>query len=243
MPEPLNASFIPKRNTSRPNRQNHTERVFLGTLLIQILFFATLLATLGVFVYEKNLKEKLESEVISFNNEISSFSEEEMKRVIGLDNRMKQVSGRLAHTASVVSIFEAMEVATLQSVQIKSLKLVRTDDTQFSLESNMETDTFDSVMFQRGVLERDDNLTVTKMADLKLVTPVRPDGSTIEQDKVLQFKANLAINTSDVPHKGGGVPIVSEEIVPDEATTSEAVNTEEENSTLSDEEESNQENI
>ena len=244
MSEPLNASFIPKRNTNRPNRQSATQRVFLGTLLIQVLFFATLLATLGVFVYEKNLKEKLNAEIISFNNQISSFSEEEMKRVIDLDNRMNQVDNRLSHTASVVSIFEAMETATLQSVQIKSLKLERTDDTQFSLESDMETDTFDSVMFQRGVLERDENLIVTRVADLKIVNPTAPDGnSAVELDKVLHFKANLAINTSDVPHKGG-VPVVNEEVIIEEATTSESVDAENDTSdSLSDEEVSNQENI
>ena len=244
MSEPLNASFIPKRNTNRPNRQSATQRVFLGTLLIQVLFFATLLATLGVFIYEKNLKEKLNTEIISFNNEISSFSEEEMKRVIDLDNRMNQVNNRLSHTASVTSIFEAIEAATLQSVQITNLKLVRTDDARFSLESDMRTDTFDSIMFQRGVLERDENLIVTRVSDLKIVNPSNADGSSaVGLDRTLHFKANLAINTNDVPHKGG-TAVISEEIMTEEGTNSEAVAPEVETSdSLSDEEVSNQENI
>lgn len=223
MSEPLNSSFIPKRNVNRPSRQNATQRVFVGTLLIQILFFATLLATLGVLVYEKNLKEKLNTEIISFNNEISTFSEVEMERVIDLDNRMNQVSNRLTHTASIVSIFEAMEESTLQTVQIQNLKLDRVDDSQFTLESSMETDSFDSVMFQRGVLERNDNLVVTKVADLKLINSFKEvNGVKVPlPDKILHFKANLAIDTEDVPHKIL-IPATNPE-VSEKSTTSEAV--------------------
>jgi spore coat protein CotF len=241
MSEPLNASFIPKRNPNRTNRQNATQRVFLGTLIIQILFFSTLLATLGVFVYEKNLKKSLDSEIITFNNEIRAFSEEEMKRVIDLDNRMDQVENRLAHTASIVSIFEALEVATVQSIQIRNFNLKRVDDSHFTIDSAMETDTFDSVMFQRGVLERDKNLSVTKVSDLKLTNPVKTEGSDVDDaDTVLNFKASLAINIKDVPHKTS-VPVMSSEIVVEEevvATSTEAGSQD----TLS-EEGSNQENI
>ncbi len=241
MSEPLNASFIPKRNPNRTNRQNATQRVFLGTLIIQILFFSTLLATLGVFVYEKNLKKSLDSEIITFNNEIRAFSEEEMKRVIDLDNRMDQVENRLAHTASIVSIFEALEVATVQSIQIRNLNLKRVDDSHFTIDSVMETDTFDSVMFQRGVLERDKNLSVTKVSDLKLTNSVKAEGSDVDDaDTVLNFKASLAINTKDVPHKAL-VPVMSSEIVVEEevvATSTEANSQD----TLS-EEGYNQENI
>ena len=209
MTEPLNTSFIPKRNPNTPTRRTSTQRVFIGTLLIQIFFFSVLLACLGVFVYEKKLNRDLEAEVAGLNEVIKSFNEDKMKEVISVDNRINQVKARLDNTVSISAIFSALESATVQSVQIGSLKLERDDDSTISLEAEMKTDSFDSIMFQRGVLERDEKLTVTNISELKISNPQakvsESDKSakrTEEKDKEfnVKFKAELAINPKYVPH-------------------------------------------
>ena len=210
MTEPLNTSFIPKRNPNTPTRRTSTRRVFIGTLLIQIFFFSVLLACLGVFVYEKKLNHDRETQIASLNDAIKSFNEEKMREVVSVDNRINQVKDRLNNTVSISAILTALEASTVESVQIESLKLNREDDSTISMEAEMKTDSFDSIMFQRGVLERDEKLTVTNISQLKISNP---QAKVFESDKIskktnekesgefsVKFKADLAINSASVPH-------------------------------------------
>lgn len=207
MPDPANTSFIPKRNPAKKSSHSNSPKVFIGTLIVQILFFAVLIASLGVFAYERKLTSDIDKEVIALNNAISSFSEEDMQKIINIDTRLAQAKNRLAHTASITSLFAAIEAATVESIKIKSLELNRPDDTSLTIESEMIADSFDSVLFQRGVLKRDSKLVVTDISDVAL------QGSVIEtKDKIIKkqnvepedvtvsFKAELSVNTNLIPH-------------------------------------------
>ena len=207
MPDPANTSFIPKRNPTKKSNHSNSPRIFIGTLIVQILFFAVLIAALGVFAYERKLNNDLDKEVIALNNAISSFSEEDMQKIINIDTRLAQAKNRLTHTASIYSLFTAIEAATVESIQIKNLELKRLDDTNLTIESEMIADSFDSVLFQRGVLKRDNKLVVTNISDVAL------QGSVIEtKDKIIKklnvepedvtvsFKAELSIDTNLIPH-------------------------------------------
>lgn len=214
MTEPLNTSFIPKRNSNTPTRRSNTQRVFIGTLLIQIFFFSVLLSCLAVFVYEKKLNRDLEAEISNLNSAITSFDEDKMQEVISVDSRINQVKVRLENTVSISAIFAAMESATVESIQIESLKLKRENDSNISMEAEMKTDSFDSVMFQRGVFERDEKLAVNNITELKISNPQakiseseNSSKKTETKDKSdefsIKFKAELAINPKTVPHISG----------------------------------------
>ena len=246
MTEPLNTSFIPKRNPNAPTRHNSTQRVFVGTLIIQIFFFSVLLASLGAFVYEKKLTKDRDVEIAKLNDSIKSFNEDRMKEVISVDNRINQVKYRLEHTASIYSVLEAMEAATVQVVQIKSLKLKRVDDSVLNMEAEMKADSFDSVLFQRGVLERDEKLSVANISDLKISNPT----SKVDEDKKksesgsegfnITFKAELGINSQSVPH----LPVMSQVSTEAESSANNSASaTTDTGSNLDTEEVVNQENI
>lgn len=230
MTEPLNTSFIPKRNSNTPTRRTSTQRVFIGTILIQVFFFAVLLVSLFLFVYEKKLNHDLEAEVANLNEAIKSFNEEKMNEIVSIDTRISQVKDRLDHTASISAIFSAMESATVQSIQIESLKLKRDDDSTISMEAEMKADSFDSLMFQRGVLERDEKLSVTNIKELKISNP---KAESVEVEKKtrasevkekpsefsVKFKAELALDSASVPH----VPVTIQSL--DNSTTINSNNT------------------
>lgn len=205
MPESTNTSFIPKRNPIK-NSHSKAPRIFIGTLIIQIIFFAVLIAALGVFAYERKLSNDFEKEVLALSAVISSFSEEDMQKIIDLDTRLVQAKDRLTHTASIVSLFDAIEDSTVESIQIKSLEIKRLDDTKITIESEMIADSFDSVLFQRGVLKRDGKLSVTNISDLALQnSPEEKEKSSEVQtstpeDVTVSFKAELSIDTNSIPH-------------------------------------------
>ena len=200
MPE-SSTSFIPKRNPIKKVRRSAARPVFVGTLLIRAFFFAVLIATLIVFVYDNRLTSQLNQEIINLDNAIASFSEVDMQQVLDTNDRLEQASERLQYSTSIASIFEALEIATIQTVQIERLELERVDDSEIKIVAKMKTGTFDSIIFQRGVLERNDKLIVSNIEDLVINNSPENEEGLNDNISFIGFKANLSILTESIPHE------------------------------------------
>ncbi|USN87548.1 MAG: hypothetical protein H6779_04010 [Candidatus Nomurabacteria bacterium] len=218
MPGSSNTSFIPKRNPIKDKRRNAPRPVFIGTLIIRIFFFAILLSAVGVYAYERSLNNEYNAEVKALNDAIASFNDESMQQVLDIDNRLYQAQTRISNTASIATIFSALEAATLKSVRIQSLNLKRVDDKHITIESHMETDSFDSVLFQRHVLENDDKLVISKIEDLGIVNNTNGESGSSKKNTPLNvaFIADVEVDTSLVPHQ----PLSSRLNIPTVGTSS-----------------------
>jgi hypothetical protein len=218
MPGSSNTSFIPKRNPTSGSRQNTKQQVFLGSFVIKILFFASILAAIGVFGYEMKLNKNLESEILNLENSIKSFNVADMERVVEIDKRLSQANQRLQYSASIVSLLGAIEKSTSGSNQITELVLERKDDSTIELEASMKTGTFDSVLFQRAFLEKGEILSISEIDDLTLQN-VPPDNGlyvseyegTGEEKVTVTFKALLSIDTQNIRHKAVPIDLSSQE--------------------------------
>ncbi len=223
MPGSSNTSFIPKRNPTQKSRQDVKKKVFLGSFIVRILFFAALIAAAIVFVYEMKLKKDLNTEIRGLNEAVASFNEADMERVVKMDLRLKQAYERRQYSASIVTVLGAIEKSITVNNKINELKLDRVDDSTIEIEAEMETGTYDSVLFQRTVLEKGNILHIDGIDELTLHN-VPPDNlfftgtdSKIKDTKTkpgVKFIAKLAVDVADVPHKVvpvGGVEILFEE--------------------------------
>jgi hypothetical protein len=203
MSESTNTSFIPKRNPVKNKKRNTAHSVFIGTLLVRIFFFAVMIATLGIFTYEKSLNKDLNAEVVRFNEAIESFDQKKMQQIIDIDARINLIEDRLKHTASITAIFEAIELAVIEPVQIRSLELVRLTDTEFTIDANLKTDSFGSVIFQRSIFNDDDKLVVSNIENVKLINATRDPSESVGLEGTLstvEFSASLTIPTEKIPH-------------------------------------------
>jgi hypothetical protein len=161
-----NNSFIPKRGPVDKKKNRVTSRpVYVFTLISYILMFATLIAVAGSYFYSKVVDQNLQQEIALLNAEISSFSESDMQKVLDFDSRLIQAADRLNNSVSVASVFDALEAATIDTVQISTLDLVREADDQFVLSAAIATDSFDSTIFQRGVYQRNQTI-----SDIEITT-------------------------------------------------------------------------
>ena len=206
MPGSSNTSFIPKRNPAQKERQGAKRQVFVGTFIIRILFFASLIAAAGVFIYETQLKKALDAEIVALSGAIGTFNEAEMQRVLQTNARLSQAEQKFESAASVGAVLRALERAAAQSVQVTELSLERIDDTTYEVEANMKTETFDSTIFQRSLLDESGIFVVSEITDLVLVTPP-PEGALYEVEVTegedtsgVSFKAVLTVATDAVPH-------------------------------------------
>jgi len=207
MPETSNTSFIPKRNPVKQKKRNSPRPMFIGTLLIRIFFFAVLIASMGVLIYETRLSGELKKEVDRFSVATKSFDEESMQKILNVDLKLKQIKTRLDHTASISSLFEAIELATIQTVHINNLEISRLSNTEFEITSEMKADSYDSILFQRDVLEEDSRLVISSIEELNLSNP-KPDGVLInnannldeDSESSVNFRTILTVLTEKIPH-------------------------------------------
>ena len=248
MPGSSNTSFIPKRNPAMGDRRGNRRQVYIGTFVVQILFIASLLATAGVFIYEYRLNKTLDTEIVALNTAIGTFNEAEMQRVQAADLRLSQANDRLAYSASVISLLESIEVAVVDSVQISELEVERVSDEAFEVQAQIRTDSFNSVLFQRAILDDSRTLAFSEIKDLVLQN-VPPSGTAFTEQLDAQvieefsigFKVLLAVDQANIPHQ---IAPVTDQATPVAASSTEVSDTSSVTETVEGgEESSNQEQI
>jgi hypothetical protein len=205
MPGSSNTSFIPKKTGVQHDRQTAVRQVYVGTLIVRILFVASLLAVAGVYGYQYKLKNDLDAQVVALNTAIASFNDAEMQRVVSVDKRLSQVSRIMAHTLSVSALLKTIEDSTTASVRITQLSVTRDGNDTVEIESELDTASFDSALFQKNILEKSERLSVIEITDLLFKNPDSDTESTqsmVEpaKEKTVSFKAKLAIAIDKIPH-------------------------------------------
>ncbi|MCD5381001.1 MAG: hypothetical protein LR008_00310 [Candidatus Pacebacteria bacterium] len=216
MPDLSNNSFIPKRGPANKKKRRAPSRpIYVFTILSYVLMFATLIASAGVYLYGNYIDQQMNDAVTALNTEIGSFEESDMQRVLEFDLRLTQAYGRLDNSVSIVSVFDALEAATVDTVQVVSLNMKRKGDEIFVLEAAIATDNFDSTIFQRGVYQRNQTISNVVISDIQnsiVSNTINPqeDSSGVQSD-VINFKATLEVPLSSVPYVvsvGQSQPIV-----------------------------------
>jgi hypothetical protein len=168
MADPGSTSFIPKRAPKKRSRTTASRQVYVFTLVSYTLIFAALIAAVSVFFYHRYLESQLASAVSDLNTAIASFEVAEMERVLELDSRLRQADERVDFSASTVSLLEALEAATVASVQVEGASIERRGDAGYVLSATLLADDFDSTLFQRSVLEQAPDIANVDVANLSL---------------------------------------------------------------------------
>ena len=195
-----NASFIPKRNTVSRERRGAKRQVYVGTILVRIAFIAVLLSVAAIFFYKDNLQKNLDAEVVGLSQALEAFNEADLQRVQLIDTKLKEVSTLMAHTVSTITILEAVEASTLGSAQIVTFDMDRTDRETINISAQIETPSFDAVVFQKQVYGKDNILT---LEDLKEISIESSEATGIETSEInkLSFSATLLVDAEAVPHQ------------------------------------------
>ena len=227
MPNTPNASFIPKQGSAKRVRQTASRQVHILTVVSYVLFVATLVASMGVFFYNRYLDKRLNGEVEKLSSDIGGFSEADMDTVREFNIRLHQAQGRIDKSISITSVFGALEDATLKSVAISELTITREDDSQILVKAKVNTDSFDASLFQRGVYERNSVIKNVEITDLTL------DRNTEENSiSGVSFLAKITVPLQDIPYKPGDITTpevdtteASSTLEADTASSSEASST------------------
>ena len=176
-------------------KQTASRQIHVLAVIAYVAFIASLIAAVGLFLYERYIEKQLESEVNALSQEIKGFSDADMERVREFNGRLRQTEDRLDKGISIASVLAALEQATVKSASVEQLSLKKTDDSLITLTAKLSTDNFDSTLFQRGVYERNGAIDSVVISDLSL------EGLTEEDSDApgITFTATLQVPTEAVP--------------------------------------------
>lgn len=200
MPGSSNTSFIPKHAPSKAERKSSPRQLFLGTLLVRILFFAVLFAAAGTFFYERRLNNQLTVEVVNFNTAAGVYDADadKLKTVLTMANRLRQAREVFTYNVPTSAIFEALEKATVANAQLTAVSIGREKPQEILLEANIKADTFDSTLFQRSIFTDNELLTSAFLEDVTL-EGVAEEGEDMVGSTDIVFKATVTIDPEDIP--------------------------------------------
>ncbi len=195
MPNTPTTSFIPKQGPVKRTKQTASRQIHVLAVVAYVAFIASLIAAVGLFLYERYIEKQLESEVNALSQEIKGFSDADMERVREFNGRLRQTEDRLDKGISIASVLAALEQATVKSASVEQLSLKKTDDSLITLTAKLSTDNFDSTLFQRGVYERNGAIDSVVISDLSL------EGLSEEDSDAsgITFTATLQVPTEAVP--------------------------------------------
>jgi len=223
MPGSSNTSFIPKHTPTKAERKSTPRQLFLGTLLVRILFFAVLIASVGTFAYDRRVTNQLATEVAAFKAATQFFEadEQRLQAVLNIDKRLMQANDRITKSASFLTILTNFEAATIQAAQINTLNITRESDSAIVADALIKTNTFDSVLFQRIQLQDNDVLKVVELKDVAIVNEDLPGGAVSGRVSGIDFNAIFEISPSmvSVVPRQTQPQVVAPEVVPLEVET------------------------
>jgi hypothetical protein len=193
-----NNSFIPKRGPATRTRRSGSRQIYIFTLVSYVLFFATLVAVAGVFLYERYIDQQLENEVAALNEEIDRFREADMDTARSFNSRLDHAEERLSAAVSLPTLLTMIENTTAETAQVRSLEINRLNDEALSVALTVETDTFDSSLFQREFYEQD--MRIDRIA-LEQVTiePGNSEAGDGSLETTVSFNASLAVSATAIP--------------------------------------------
>ncbi len=221
MPNTPASSFIPKQGPAKRSRLVVSRQVHLFTVVSYVLFFGSLAAAIGVFLYARHIDTQLRQEVVSLDAAIANFSKEKMEQVKAFNIRINQAQKRVSNSVSAVSIFESLEGSTAQAATIDSLTLKRIEDEKFSLTAEISTNSFDSALFQRGLYERNSVIETVMFEDVSLK---RDEGDTEVGSSGVSFKAELQVPLGAVPYvpNSAVIPVTDQTVLQIGTSTDES---------------------
>jgi hypothetical protein len=208
MPGSSSTSFIPKHTPNKPERRSSPRQVFFGTLLVRILFISVLIAALGVFLYLRKLDNELRVEIDNFTNVASSYEadKEKLNAILLMDERLVLANKLLKQSVSLNALLSALERSVIGTVQLSSFAFVQLDPDTLNLSVSVQTDSFDSTIFQRSIFEENEVLGMAEIEDVAVFIPTESD---LGREEGVTFNTFIEIDPALIP-----AVVITDEIFP-----------------------------
>jgi hypothetical protein len=201
---------------------------------------SVIIAAAGVYFYAGKLDRELMVEVTNFKAATSNYEKDtdRLDAIVAMDRRLALASTVLDKGVSLNTLFTALERSVIGTAQLSSLSIMYNDDAQLELVAGVDTDSFDSTIFQRSILASSDVFKDVKIEDVTIENQNTDSltAAAVETEESITFTATITVDPAVVPavvvrdsifvpvsdSSEDVAPIMPEEIVGDEVNQSES---------------------
>ena len=125
----INSSFIPKKDIKRRQKKGSSFGANVFLLIGVVIFMATLLAALGVYLYDKKLGSDNIRKLTQIQESQDDLGVNTFRSDINLSNRIAAAEELLVNHINVTPVFDQLEQSTLTEVYLSDFVFVTEGDT------------------------------------------------------------------------------------------------------------------
>lgn len=202
--ESSGSSFIPQRPTRGKVAAKSFRKVYVLSYVSYLVFFTTLLAVGGIFVYQLTLKSELSSLQQELVAQKNLFSQSDLDRVRNLDYRIDAASQLVNNHASLLTIFNALDNVIADPLQFLTFDYDRKEDVRRPrLSLSAVAAEFDEVIFQDGILRNNAITSRFGIANVNLSTqPIDQERLELGVQQVVSINLAAELSVSDINFTG-----------------------------------------
>lgn len=195
MVNPQGTSFIPQRPVRGKADTRRTRKIYVLAYIAYVMFFGSLIAAGFVVFFQLSLDVQLEEARTQLAQERQQFNQGDIERVRDLDKRISIAQERLNNHVSVLSIFEALERNSVQSLQYVAFSYQRLNDAFPEVSFTGTSDRFNNVLFQRDIFASNPILAGSAFKEVILTSAVEGESSQ-EPVETVTFTLTKDVDTS-----------------------------------------------
>lgn len=160
MEERVKTSFIPKASLSAERKQEPKGNpIGLVNLITGVVLVLAMLASGGVFLFEKFTIQNIATKRQSLERSRSAFEPATIKELVRLDNRLETGKNLLGSHVSLSKLFDELEATVLASVRFTDFSYDATNGERMFLSSSGEAKSYNAVALQSGDFSKSDIIT------------------------------------------------------------------------------------
>lgn len=215
------SSFIPKSPTKSVIRPRGVRKIYVFTYLSLVLFFGTLIASAGTFFFDVTVNSQLDAQKEQLANERNAFNASDLERLKELELRINNANIVLDTHVSVADIFKALEISTLNTVQLTGIEYDRTEFGAISVVVNALARNLNDARFQRDVFAANETLRQAGIINQSYTSRDSQIGDDVarSEGQAIAFALSGGFKVADLRYQPDGF-LVEEELT--EETSMEA---------------------
>jgi len=202
--ESSGSSFIPQRPTRGKVAAKSFRKIYVLSYVSYLVFFTTMLAVGGVFIYQLMLKSELDGLKEQLVSQKNLFSQADLDRVRNLDYRIDAASQLVSSHASLLTVFRALDNTIADPIQLLNFSYDRKEDQNTPrVTLAAVASEFDEVIFQEQILASNPMTRGFKVANVNLATvPVDQERLELGVRQVVNINLTAELSVPDINFTG-----------------------------------------
>lgn len=190
-------SFIPKNTPRTKAKRTSVRRIYVFAYISYTIFIATLIAAVGVTVYQLTIESRLTTERQNLAAEQGNFDQTAIDRIREYDNQLRAAERRFEDHMPTSRIFDALGRVVVSDVAFKDFSLTRPNDREMLVTITGTAPDFGSVILQREAFRRDTITESVEVSEVGVSEVTDEDAATSRQ--IVNFTAAIAVGVNDIP--------------------------------------------